>query len=567
MVSLLIPNGIFTNPLIKTTPKSKPIICFQSQNSKFLTSFDFINKFMKPNSRNYINSIVKVPKAVPFMEKSKGKRERRGDNEGILEGEKIGGNVKMGSKQMMILCGLGYWVQGFRCFPWLALNFHMAHNLNFDPSTLQLVQNSGNLPMVAKPLYGILSDALYIGSAHRIPYICIGVLLQMLSWGPLSLIPVVSEALPTLMTCVLFSNLGAAITEVAQDALVAEYGQKHKIVGLQSYTFMAIALAGVLGNSLGGILLSKTHPKTLFSIFALLLSAQLLVSFLTREASLGLSKPSSSFVEQSSLSSNRERTSFLTNIRKQFSDLIVALSGDKISRPLIWVVASIAMVPMLTGSIFCYQTQYLNLNPSIIGTSKVIGQILLLSLTVLYDRYWKNIPMKKLISVVQIVYAFSLLFDLVLVKQFNLMFGVPNDVFALCFSGLAETIATFKTVPFFVLIGSLCPPGCEASVTAFLASALTLSSIFSGFFGIGLASMLGITSDNFSSLPVGITLQFLVALVPLVWINNLPTSLPSIEKERKKGRSKRSRRNRRVGRVVINSDFSYRRERESETQR
>lgn len=78
------------------------------------------------------------------------------------------------NKQMLVLCGLGYWVQGFRCFPWLALNFHMAHNLSLHPSTLQLVQNSGNLPMVAKPLYGILSDALYIGGAHRIPYICIG---------------------------------------------------------------------------------------------------------------------------------------------------------------------------------------------------------------------------------------------------------------------------------------------------------------------------------------------------------------------------------------------------------
>lgn len=96
----------------------------------------------------------------------------------VVEGEKIGGGKvggsKSGRKQMLVLCGLGYWVQGFRCFPWLALNFHMAQNLNFEPSTLQLVQNCGNLPMVAKPLYGILSDAIYIGDAHRIPYVCIG---------------------------------------------------------------------------------------------------------------------------------------------------------------------------------------------------------------------------------------------------------------------------------------------------------------------------------------------------------------------------------------------------------
>lgn len=79
-----------------------------------------------------------------------------------------------GFQAMLSLCGLGYWVQGFRCFPWLALNFHMAHNLNFNPSTLQLVQNSANFPMLAKPLYGILSDAFCIAGSHRIPYICIG---------------------------------------------------------------------------------------------------------------------------------------------------------------------------------------------------------------------------------------------------------------------------------------------------------------------------------------------------------------------------------------------------------
>ncbi|GKE06531.1 probable folate-biopterin transporter 8, chloroplastic isoform X1, partial [Tanacetum coccineum] len=146
-----------------------------------------------------------------------------------------------GIREMLNLCGFGYWVQGFRCFPWLGLNFHMANNMNMNPSTLQLVQNFGMLPMVAKPLYGILSDVFYIGGAHRLPYISIGVLLQILAWGSMASVPIASEILPILMACVLLSNLGGSITEVAKDALVAEYGQKNKIDGLQSYAFMALA--------------------------------------------------------------------------------------------------------------------------------------------------------------------------------------------------------------------------------------------------------------------------------------------------------------------------------------
>lgn len=564
MASLLIPN-VIPNPLTKTTRRRikpsislKPIFCIEPQNPKFFTPSNFFNKCIKPINKKYVDWLLAAPpeaKALPFKEK-RGRREAGGRDK--VEVEENGGRGKMGSKKMLmlLLCGFGYWIQGFRCFPWLALNFHMAHNLNFHPSTLQLVQNSGNLPMVAKPFYGILSDALYIGGAHRIPYVIIGVLLQIISWGPLALLPFVGEALPTLMACVLLSNLGAAITEVAQDALVAEYGQTNKIVGLQSYTFMAIAVAGILGNSLGGVILSKAHPRAVLSIFTCLLLVQFSITLTTREEALGLSKPSVHFGGEESL---------LSSIKRQFSDLLVALRGETISRPLTWLVASTAMVPMLTGSIFCYQSQFLHLDPSIIGMSKVIGQVILLCLTVLYDQLLKNIPMRKLIGRVQILYAFSLLFDLVLVKQVNLKMGIPNDAFALCFSGLAETIATFKCIPFFVLIGSLCPKGCEASVTAFLASVLTLSSIVSGFLGIGLASLLGITPDCYSRLPVGIVVQWLAALVPLVWINSLPTSQPVVEKERTKGSSKRSRRNRRVGRVVLNSDFSYHRERESET--
>nr|ALB00114.1 FBT8 [Populus tomentosa] len=464
----------------------------------------------------------------------------------------------VGSQQMLALCGFGYWMQGFRSFPWLALNFHMAHNLNLHPSQLQLLQISGNLPMVAKPLYGLLSDAFYIGGAHRVPYILMGVFLQVLGWGPLALIPVAREALPILISCILISNLGASITEVANDALVTEYGQKNRIGGLQSYAFMALAVGGILGNLLGGCFLQKTPPKTMFLVFSVLLSLQLATSSIVREKSLGLLEPSNH---------NLVKTSIWENTRKQLSDLKTALNEDSISHPLTWIVASIATVPVLSGSIFCYQTQCLHLDPSIIGTSRVIGQVMLLSMTVLYDRYWKEVPMRKLVGAVQFLYASSLLLDFVLVRQINLKLGISNEVFACCFSGLAEILAQFKLLPFSMLLASLCPRGCEGSLTSFLASSLCLSSIASGLLGVGFASLIGITSGNYSSLPMGILIQFLAALLPLGWIHRLPMSKPIVEKERRRGMSKRTRKKRRVGRVVFCSVYVYHRERESDSQR
>ncbi|XP_027118923.2 probable folate-biopterin transporter 8, chloroplastic isoform X1 [Coffea arabica] len=490
-----------------------------------------------------INPLITTTEQNPVDEAAKN---------GAFEG--TNGSLQKGFQQMLALCGFGYWVNGFRCFPWLGLNFHMASNLCMQPSNLQMVQNFGSLPMVAKPLYGVLSDALYIGRARRIPYVSIGVFLQVLSWGSLALIPVASEALSILLACVLLSNLGASIAEVAKDALVAEYGQKNKMPGLQSYAFMALAAGGILGNLLGGYFLLQTQqPKSMFLSFSVLLAFQLTITLGMKEDSLGLPQTSSHSLVRKSISES---------IRKQYFDLLVAAREESISRPLIWIVASTATVPILSGSIFCYQTQCLNLDPSVIGMSKVIGQLMLLVMTVSYDRLWKHVPMRKLVGIVQILYASSVLLDLILVTQVNLWWGIPNEAFVFCFSGVAETLAQFKLLPFHVLFASLAPPGCEGSLMSFLASALCLSSIASGFFGVGFASVIGITSNDYTSLPTGIVMQFLAALLPLLWINRVPATHPSAEKESKKGRSRRTRRTRRVGRVGFGSIYSYRRERE-----
>lgn len=328
--------------------------------------------------------------------------------------------------------------------------------------------------------------------------------------------PVSGGTLFAQMAFILVSNLGASFTEVASDAFIAEFTKQRKLGELQFYAFMAIAAGGMLGNLSGGFFLQKVQlPRIMFLIFMLLLLVQLAVSLTTRENSLDTSRHPDNQLVQRSISEN---------LRKQFSDLIMVISEERISCPLSWVVASIAVVPMLSGTTFCYQTQCLTINPSIIGTSRVIGQLMVLSATVFYNRYLKRISLRKLICGVQITYALSILSDLFLVKQFNVKLGIPNERYVLCLSALAEAVAQFKILPFSVLFANLCPRGCEGSLIAFLASALCLSSIFSGFLGIVLAYLIGISSENFSSLPVGILVQFLTALLPLGWISYIPIS-------------------------------------------
>jgi len=159
------PFVIINKPNLRKHNKRPIITCSQHHKN----SRNFIETqptFMVDTHKNFVvreNKKKKEEEKSVFIEKEENKKKSSSSSTSLI-----------GGKQMLILCGIGYWLQGFRCFPWLALNFHMASNLNLDPSILQLVQYSANLPMVAKPLYGILSDVIYIGGAHRIPYIITG---------------------------------------------------------------------------------------------------------------------------------------------------------------------------------------------------------------------------------------------------------------------------------------------------------------------------------------------------------------------------------------------------------
>ncbi|XP_077234795.1 major facilitator superfamily protein [Tasmannia lanceolata] len=421
-----------------------------------------------------------------------------------------------------LLLGLGFWVQGFRCLPWMAINFFLKDALKVAPSTLQLLQNSANLPMVGKPFYGVISDAVYICGEHRIPYIAIGVLLQAISWLSIALISPSTISIFTITLFLLLGNLGASIVEVANDALVAETAKQTSINSksnskkspsgeLQSFAWMLTSTGGVLGNLIGGIVLNRFSPKLMFLAFGLILAVQFFATISIREESLNLSKSSSSKS---------------TGIKNQLSQLLTALEKQpEIFYSIAWFSASYAVIPVLTGTMFYYQTQFLNLDSSVLGLSKVFGQGALLLWSAMYNGWLKTVQPRKLISALQATIAVLMVSDVLFVKGIYREMGVSDSVYVVVFSGLLEVLFQFKVLPFSVLMAKLCPPGCEGSLMAFLMSAVALASIVSGYLGVALASFLGVSAHDFSGLPPGILIQAACTLLPLYWASWIPTDV------------------------------------------
>ncbi|MCO5570068.1 hypothetical protein L7F22_023782 [Adiantum nelumboides] len=466
----------------------------------------------------------------------------------------------------MLLIGLGYWIQGFRCFPWLAVNFYLKDVLAVDPTTLQFLQNTVFLPLVAKPVYGIISDAVYIRGAHRIPYLVIGGCLQAICWGIIALLP--NEGSSVIMVAVLLAltNLGSSIADVANDALVAECAKKKKSTGeLQSFAWFWTAAGGVLGNLVAAFAMGRVEFKLMFSIFGIFLLVHVCKSISMNERSLGLRTPqsangaadkrdelfsgtqintenwvfeklengykqlstnpdfSTSHIVMPDSLSEQELHGLSNGMRKQLTDLIVLVKQPDILYPLAWFVASFAMIPTLTGTMFFYQTQHLKIDPSIVGMAKVMGQVGLMGASASYTRYLKKVPLRKLLASVQILVCMCILSDILLVKRVNVWMGVPDYMMVMGMSAYVEGIHQFKVLPLMVLMGQLCPVGSEGGLLAALMSMQCLSSIFSGYMGVALASMLHISAHDFSELSTAIVVQAFIALLPLVWISFIPS--------------------------------------------
>lgn len=406
------------------------------------------------------------------------------------------------------------------------MNFFLKDGLNVDPSTLQLLQNSANLPMVAKPLYGIVSDAVYVGGQHRIPYIAIGALLQAVSWLAIAIISPSSISIFTITLYLLLGNLGASIAEVANDAIVAEVGkqltssskssQPSSSGELQSYVWMASSAGGVLGNLIGGIAIDRCSPQTMFLFSGLLLALQFFITFTVRESSLNLPKSAAD-----------------AGIRKQLSELSVALRKPEIAYSLTWFAASYAMIPALTGTMFFYQTQHLKIESSVLGLSKVFGQAAMLLWSIIYQRYLKSVPPRKLISAIQALMAVFMISDVLFVKGFYQKMGVPDSAYVVIFSGLLEVLFFFKILPFTVLIAQFCPHGCEGSLMAFVMSAIALAFIVSGYLGVALASYVGVTGNDFSGLPRGLLIQAACTILPIYWSSCIPHYVKSKTRRKK----------------------------------
>ncbi|KAJ0734184.1 putative MFS transporter superfamily, biopterin transporter family [Helianthus annuus] len=480
--------------------------------------------------------------------------------------------ITFGASFLWLVC-LIYFTQGFRSFVWTAISYQLKYRLKLPSSASQFVTSISFVPWSIKPIYGIISDCIPIRGRKRIPYLVIATLFSLFPWVILGSVESVSNSKHQLMIFLLLQNTGSAMADVVIDAMIAEAARHEKATfsgDLQSLSWMTMALGGICGSLFGGYALNNIQMNNIFLLFSVLPTIQLfscafvadssisssqLPEFSTFNNSIGIldearlspqspPKPGTLMRKRSHKSSKKisintskypetEKdeslpSQWFQSFQKAGYTLFKAFQRPIILRPMAWFFLAQVTIPNLSKVMFYYQTEVLNLEASFLGTAYVNGWIGLMFGTFTYNRFLKKVKLRTILMFAHVTLTQLTLLDLILVSRLNVSHGISDKVMVLFGSVLSDAVQQFKFMPFLILSGQLCPPGIEGTLFALYMSINNFGSAMSSFVGDTLASFLNISSGSFDNLSLGIAIQVVCTLVPLIFLFLIPKDATGI---------------------------------------
>ncbi|KAK8468467.1 hypothetical protein PHAVU_006G040600 [Phaseolus vulgaris] len=398
----------------------------------------------------------------------------------------------------------------------------------------------------------------------RSPYLVIATVLSLVPWLILGLNSTLRDSTWHLMVLLTAQNLGSAMADVVVDAMIAEavrFDRASFAGDLQSISWSSMALGGICGSLLGGYALSNLRIDAIFLLFCVLPCIQLLSCCFVEENSVNskvsledshmngstldegspLTKKSHSSTRRRkkgkknakgrSVNSSKSKTlnkedplalKWFHSLKEAIYDLCRAFRQPMIWRPMSWFFLAHITIPNLSTVIFYYETEVLKLEPSFLGTARVVGWLGLMLGTFIYNRHLKYMTLRKILMCAHIGLAFLNLLQIVVVSRKNIAFGISDKIMVLFGSALADGINQFKFMPFLILSGQLCPPGIEGTLFALFMSINNFGTTVGSFVGAGLASVLNIDSGSFDNLLLGIIVHALCNFIPVAFLFLIP---------------------------------------------
>lgn len=153
----------------------------------------------------------------------------------------------------------------------------------------------------------------------------------------------------------------------------------------------------------------------------------------------------------------------------------------------------------------------------------------------IYNRYLSSWKYRTIFAATMLFLAVMGLIDIILVKRWNLLYGIPDEILILGDSALSPMARRFYVMPLFILAAKVCPEGAEATVFSLLTALNNFGSSISAYSGSLVLSYFDVNDQNYDHLVTVILLKCCCRLIPILLIPFLiPNSSPYSSENKEK---------------------------------
>ena len=423
---------------------------------------------------------------------------------------------------------------GLSQFSSLSIMYYFKDVLQTSPSQLSIINSIILLPLIIKPIFGLISDMYPICGYRRKVYIIICGFVDSLTWIAMTLInhSVISAALCLLIStsCVSFSSsLGEAIAvQLNNDPSLNKQTKSSNITKV--FIFRAV---GMLFSAILRAVVVQYFPiKTVFIIASILPLLNVLAGFIYIE---NKSTESSSYTSLSTIVSSNdsgnehnghnEGVDMGVKAALSIEAFISKIKTKEIIIPLVFLII-LTSSPAYMDSSFYYLTEYKNFTPNSLGMLTIVLTIVMILNLLVFNNFLFKMRIKKLIPC-------SLILSFLFSSMFNLwiLLNMENEYVVYVSISFYVALKQCGVMPIMNLACCVCPEGYEGSIYSLFTSSANLGRTLSGIFGSLMMVLFKVKKGQYDNFNIMVFAQNLISLLPIAFLFCIPSKYLQISNE------------------------------------
>ena len=420
-----------------------------------------------------------------------------------------------------------------------------VNEMRVQPAQQAILGVWAGLPWNFKMIAAFTSDTVPIFGRRRVPYLAIGLLLQLIAYFIMAqavqdggLLPMSLGALDFIQACGMVL-LGTMSDTIIVETMKREDTGKGTFGNLQTDCWISIFVGQLIGSTISGHVHAALGTASVFRMAALLKVGMLTLPAMLQDPSVRQRPPCcnknrggggcSAVVDEVIAGSNDPSVwhpvlfLFVFAACPQNTDAWNSfLFGEPVDDG-----SSLLLANSTNSSIDATATDDGSLQPlalpeevlGYIGAVTTVAQALG---ALFYRLCLKRFTLRRLFLVIVVASSLLQLTQLILITRANVAMGLPDVAFAIGDDAIIEVSRELLAMPMMVMMAALCPNKAASTVFALLTSVQMAGQTLSGSLSSGLTGALGIKLEDYSRMwlltllcsTLRLCTVFLLGLVP-----------------------------------------------------